>query len=58
MMMGIGNLAIWELQRNVIKTESVELMPFLSSPFVFLCGTSWFVFGLLGKDPFVAVSNY
>lgn len=30
-------------------------MPFLLSLFVFLCGTSWFVFGLLGRDPFIAV---
>ena len=37
----------------VIKTESVELMPFFLSLFVFLCATSWFVFGLLGKESFV-----
>nr|GMD85572.1 bidirectional sugar transporter SWEET1-like [Ipomoea batatas] len=32
-------------------------MPFFLSVFVFLCGTSWFIFGLLGKDPFVAIPN-
>ncbi|KAL9992240.1 putative SWEET sugar transporter [Helianthus debilis subsp. tardiflorus] len=32
-------------------------MPFFLSLFVFLCGTSWFIFGLLGNDPFVYVSN-
>lgn len=45
------------VMRLVVKTKSVEYMPFFLSLFVFLCGTSWFVFGLLGKDPFVYVNN-
>ncbi|GAB4841139.1 Bidirectional sugar transporter sweet1 [Ancistrocladus abbreviatus] len=45
------------VMRMVIQTKSVEYMPFLLSVFVFLCGTSRFILGLLGHDPFVAVPN-
>uniref|UniRef100_A0A0D3BC61 Uncharacterized protein n=1 Tax=Brassica oleracea var. oleracea TaxID=109376 RepID=A0A0D3BC61_BRAOL len=40
--------------RLVTKTKSVEYMSFFLSLFVFLCGTSWFIYGLIGRDPFVA----
>ncbi|GFQ02375.1 bidirectional sugar transporter sweet1 [Phtheirospermum japonicum] len=45
------------IMRTVIKSKSVEYMPFLLSVFVFLCGTSWFVYGLIGKDKFLYIPN-
>lgn len=45
------------MQRVVIRTKSVEFMPFFLSLFMFLCATSFCVFGVLGGDPFVAVSR-
>ncbi|KAL8485324.1 hypothetical protein ACS0TY_027573 [Phlomoides rotata] len=45
------------VMRMVIKTKSVEYMPFLLSLFVFLCGTSWFIYGLLGNDKFLYIPN-
>ncbi|KAL2924556.1 Bidirectional sugar transporter SWEET1, partial [Bienertia sinuspersici] len=41
------------IMRLVIKTKSVEYMPFLLSLFCFLYGTIWFIFGLIDHDPFV-----
>ncbi|XP_022895396.1 bidirectional sugar transporter SWEET1-like [Olea europaea var. sylvestris] len=45
------------IMRMVIKSKSVEYMPLFLSLFVFLCGTSWFIYGLIGRDPFLFVPN-
>lgn len=44
------------LQRRVIKTKSVEYMPFSLSFFLTLCATMWFFYGLFVKDMVIAVS--
>ncbi|KAG6435891.1 hypothetical protein SASPL_100772 [Salvia splendens] len=45
------------IMRLVMRTKSVEYMPFLLSLFVFLCGTSWFIYGLIGNDKFLYIPN-
>ncbi|KAM7256622.1 hypothetical protein ACFE04_012363 [Oxalis oulophora] len=45
------------VMRSVIKTKSVEYMPFFLSLFMFLCATCWFLYGLVGKELFVSIPN-
>ncbi|KAH6812934.1 Nodulin MtN3 family protein [Perilla frutescens var. frutescens] len=45
------------VMKMVIKTKSVEYMPFPLSLLVFICCTSWFIYGLIGNDKFLYISN-
>ncbi|XP_040371327.1 uncharacterized protein LOC112182757 isoform X3 [Rosa chinensis] len=43
-------------QKLVIKTRSIEFMPFYLSPATFLISLSFFAYGLFREDPFIYVS--
>lgn len=45
-------------QNLVIKTRSVEYMPFYLSLATFLMSLSFFAYGMFKNDPFISVSKY
>ncbi|XP_057781252.1 bidirectional sugar transporter NEC1-like [Salvia miltiorrhiza] len=57
----IFNLAVFvapfSIMRRVIKTKSVEYMPFTLSFFLTLCATMWFFYGFFIKDYYIAFPN-
>ncbi|CAD6233243.1 unnamed protein product [Miscanthus lutarioriparius] len=44
--------------KRVIATKSVEFMPFYLSLFSFLSSALWMIYGLLGRDFFIASPNF
>ncbi|XVF06508.1 hypothetical protein REPUB_Repub06bG0054300 [Reevesia pubescens] len=57
----VYNIAVFaaplSIMRHVIRTKSVEHMPFFLSFFLTLCATMWFFYGIFVMDFYIALPN-